>query len=69
MNTNIGKLDKVIRLSIALIIGLLYLMNIITGTVAIVLGVIGTSMLITSLIGFCPLYGPLGINTCKKQKA
>ncbi|EON77637.1 hypothetical protein ADIS_1856 [Lunatimonas lonarensis] len=69
MNTNIGKLDKVIRLSIALIIGLLYLLNIITGTVAIVLGVIGASMLITSLVGICPLYSPLGINTCKKQKA
>ena len=58
MKKNMGSTDKVIRILIALIIGVLYYTGIISGTTAIVL---------TSLISFCPLYLPLGISTCKKK--
>ncbi len=44
MKKNIGKLDRMARIVIALIIGILYATNIITGTLAIVLNDISSSV-------------------------
>jgi hypothetical protein len=67
MKKNMGSTDKVIRILIALIIGVLYYTGIISGTTALVLGILALVFAITSLISFCPLYLPLGISTCKKK--
>lgn len=67
MKKNMGTTDKMIRVIIALIILGLYFTNVISGTIAIVLSALGIIFLITSLISFCPLYSPFGINTCKKK--
>lgn len=67
MKKNVGNTDKLIRLVIALAIALLYFFNVISGTAAIVLGIIAVVMVITSLINFCPLYTLFKINTCKKE--
>ena len=68
MKKNLGSTDKVIRILIALIIGLLYYLGIISGTTALVLGIFAVIFVLTSLISFCPLYLPLGISTCKKKE-
>ncbi len=68
MKKNMGTIDKAIRILIAVIIVILYFTNVISGTLAIVLGVLAIVFVVTSLIGFCPLYPPLGINTFKKKK-
>lgn len=68
MKKNMGSLDKGIRLAIAIIIVALYFTNIITGTLATILLVVGIIFAVTSFISFCPLYLPLGINTCKKPE-
>jgi hypothetical protein len=65
MTKNMGTTDKLIRLSVALVIAILFYMDIITGTTAIVLGVLAVIFALTSLINFCPLYSIFGINTCK----
>lgn len=67
MKQNMGTTDKMIRVIIALIVGVLYYMNIINGTLAIVLSALAIIFLLTSLISFCPLYLPFGIKTCKKK--
>nr|WP_315147279.1 DUF2892 domain-containing protein [uncultured Flavobacterium sp.] len=67
MKKNMGSTDKVIRILIALIIGVLYYTGIISGTTAIILGIFAVIFVLTSLISFCPLYLPLGISTCKKK--
>ena len=67
MEKNVGTIDKALRTVIAIVIGVLYYMEIINGTVAIVAGVIGIAFLLTSLFGVCPLYIPLGINTGGKK--
>jgi hypothetical protein len=67
MKTNMGTTDKIIRIAVAAAIVGLYLGNVISGTLAIVgLAVVGIFVL-TSLIGFCPLYAIFGMNTCKKK--
>ncbi|MCB2214171.1 DUF2892 domain-containing protein [bacterium] len=61
-----SNLDRIIRLIVAAAIAVLYFTGVITGTWAIVLGIIAVIFVITSLIGFCPLYRLLGISTSKK---
>jgi fatty acid desaturase len=68
MKKNMGTADKAIRIVIALIIAGLYFTNIITGTLGIILLVLGAVFLLTSFISFCPLYLPFGISTCKVKE-
>jgi hypothetical protein len=65
MEANMGAIDKRIRLGIAAIIAVLYFMKIITGTLALVLLIVGIIFTLTSFVSFCPLYKIVGINTCK----
>ncbi|MCB9033446.1 MAG: DUF2892 domain-containing protein [Chitinophagales bacterium] len=69
MKHNMGKTDKMIRTAIALIIAVLYFVGVIKGTLAIVLLIVATVLLLTNFISFCPLYTVLGINTNKEDKA
>ncbi len=64
MKKNMGSIDKVIRVVIAIIMGVLYYTGTITGTLGIVLLVVAIVFVLTSLISFCPLYTLFGINTC-----
>lgn len=63
MKKNVGTVDKVIRVSAALVIIALYAANIISGTVAVILLVIAGLLILTSFISFCPAYWPFGIST------
>ena len=64
MTTNMGSTDKIIRILVAVVIAALYFTKTITGTLGIVLMVLAVVFLLTSLIGFCPLYKIFGISTC-----
>ena len=66
MKANMGTTDKGIRVAVAAVIAGLYLGNVISGTIAIVGLVVVAIFLLTSIIGFCPLYAVFGLNTCKK---
>ena len=64
-----GIADRVIRIVIAVVIAALYFTKTepVTGTLGIILLVIGAVFLLTSVISFCPLYTLVGIKTCKKE--
>jgi len=62
-----GTIDRVIRILIAVVVLVLYFAHVISGTLAIILLILAGIFIVTSLIGFCPLYIPLGINTGKKE--
>ena len=68
MKSNIGTLDKVIRVLLALAIVALYFTNVISGIITIILLVFSGIFIMTSFISFCPLYLALGISTRKKEK-
>jgi hypothetical protein len=68
MRINIGPVDRIIRLVLAAVIAVLYLTNAINGTWAVILGILAVAFFVTSFVGFCPLYVPLGISTKKKSK-
>lgn len=67
MKTNMGTLDRVVRILLSVGIALLYATGILSGTWAIIAGVIAVIFLLTSLIGFCPLYRLVGMTTCKRK--
>lgn len=67
MKTNMGTTDQVIRSVAAVLVIVLYLANVISGTPAIVLLVIAGIFIATSFMSFCPLYWPLGISTRKRK--
>lgn len=69
MKKNMGTADRVIRLIIALVFAGLYFGGIVTGTLGLVLLILGGVFVATSLISFCPLYTIVGINTCATKKA
>jgi hypothetical protein len=67
MKANMGTADKVVRILAAILIGILYFMGQITGTVAIILMAVAFIFIATSFMSFCPLYLPFGISTKKKE--
>ena len=67
MKKNMGTIDKVIRIIIALAIVILAYTSVITGVLAIVLIVLAGIFVATSFISFCPLYYPFGLSTITKK--
>ncbi len=68
MKKNMGSIDKIIRILIAIVIAALFFTNVISGTLGIVLLVLAGVFVLTSLISFCPLYTLFGMSTCPKDK-
>lgn len=68
MRKNMGTVDRGLRLVLALLVGVLYFTGMISGTVALVLGVVAVVFLLTSLVGTCPAYLPVGIDTRSKAE-
>jgi hypothetical protein len=69
MKKNMGSTDRIIRVILAIVFAALYFTNTVTGTLGIVLLVLGVVFLLTSVVSFCPLYAPFGISTCPKKSA
>jgi hypothetical protein len=67
MEKNMGTIDRLIRSIVAVVVIILYSTGRISGTLAIVLGIIAIVFLLTSLVSFCPLYKALGISTNKSR--
>jgi hypothetical protein len=67
MKKNMGTIDKVIRILVAVVVVILFFTNIISGTLAYILLALSAIFVVTSLLSFCPLYLPFGLNTGKKE--
>lgn len=59
MKANEGKMDRILRV----VAGLVLLSLTVVGPQSM-WGLVGLVPLLTGLVGFCPLYTVLGINTC-----
>lgn len=62
-----GSADRIIRVIIAAIFGVLYFTGTISGTLGLILLILACVFVLTSLVSFCPLYIPLGIKTCSTK--
>ncbi len=64
-----GSTDRMIRLLAAAMIIFFYLNGTISATTGVILGIVAGIFILTSFIGFCPLYMPFGFSTCKKSSS
>ncbi len=67
MKQNMGTVDRIVRVVLALVVAVLYLTGQLSGLAAVILGVLAVIFLVTSAIGFCPLYVPFKLSTRKRQ--
>ncbi|HEY8688857.1 MAG TPA: DUF2892 domain-containing protein [Chitinophagaceae bacterium] len=67
MKKNMGSTDKIIRIILAVGLGVLYFTHVVTGGVGIALLVVAAIFLITSFISFCPLYSIFGLTSKKNN--
>lgn len=67
MVKNIGSIDRIVRVALALTISGLMLTKQISGIAAIIVGILAVIFVITGLVSFCPLYFPFKISTQKRQ--
>ena len=65
MKRNMSNTDRTIRVIIAALFAYLYFGGIVTGTVGIILVVLGAVFLLTAVVAFCPLYFPFKFSTFK----
>ena len=67
MKKNMGTIDKVIRVLVAVVILVLYFTHVISGTLAVILLILAAVFVVTSLLGLCPLYLLFGLSTKKTE--
>jgi hypothetical protein len=68
MKKNMGATDRIIRILLAAVFAYLYFAGIVTGTVGLILIILGGVFVLTSLVSFCPLYTLFGFNTYPVKK-
>lgn len=64
MKLNEGAVDRILRIIVGLVVLSLAFIGPQTAW-----GYLGVIPLLTGIVGFCPLYALLGINTCKVPRA
>lgn len=68
MKKNVGSTDKIIRILLALVFAALFFTGTVTGILGYVLLALGAIFVLTSLVGFCPIYAVLGMSTCPLEQ-
>jgi hypothetical protein len=67
MKKNVGTIDRVIRILIAVVVVVLYFTKVVSGTLGIILLALAAIFVVTSLLSFCPIWKALGLSTRKKE--
>ncbi len=65
MKKNMGNIDRVIRLTVAVLLVVLVSTGVVSGVWGTVVWVAAGVLALVSAVGFCPLYKLLGMSTCK----
>ncbi|MBW8637846.1 DUF2892 domain-containing protein [Hoeflea sp. WL0058] len=70
MSTNMGMIDRVLRLVIAaaLLFGAFGATSPFSGALFWLAVIVAVVFVITALAGFCPLYRVIGLSTCRTAK-
>jgi len=64
MKKNMGSTDQIVRVVIALIVGVLFFTKVVSGILGFVLLAVAGIFVLTSVVSFCPLYAVFGVRTC-----
>jgi hypothetical protein len=66
MKKNVGRLDRLVRISFALVFAAMVGIGLYGPAASVVLAVVVVALLVTSALSFCPLYVPLNHNTVEE---
>ncbi len=69
MTTNVGTIDRIVRIVVGIALIAFALGFIAPGTPYAWIGWIGVVPLLTALVGSCPLYSVTGLSTCPAKRA
>jgi hypothetical protein len=69
MKRNMGLVDRVIRIALAVVVAVLSFTGRLSPVATIILGILAVVFVVTGIVGFCPLYLPFGISTKRKKAA
>jgi hypothetical protein len=64
MKKNVGSIDKVVRLLLAALFIVLFVLNVVSGILGYVLLAVAAIFILTSLVNWCPIWAAIGVNTC-----
>ncbi len=67
MTANEGTLDRVVRVVLAVVAAIVGFAVGAGSALGIVLLIVAAGLLVTGLVGFCPLYRVLGLSTAKAK--
>ena len=65
MIKNIGQTEKIVRIVLALILAALDFFEVVTGPFSWILSLVAVVLLITALVGHCPINKLMGRNSCE----
>ena len=68
MDRNIGPEDRVVRIVVALALGVIVYLGYLEGTAAIVTGIVAAYLLVTGLLARCVLYKGVGVDTSVQEQ-
>jgi hypothetical protein len=68
LSHNVGTPDRIVRLGLGAILGVVFMAGIVAVPLSYVVGVLSVIMLATGALGFCPIYALLGVRTCPLQR-
>lgn len=69
MRKNMSITDRSIRIIIAAVVAALYFSGMIASTLGLVLLAVAAIFVLTSFVGFCPLYALFGMRTGSSQRS
>ena len=56
LNKNMGTIDRIVRIALALVLFGLIVTGTVSGVLAIIMGVVAAIFAVTSVVSFCPIY-------------
>jgi len=65
MSANVGTPDRIVRIIVAVLAILGAIKT--PGILSVILWIVAAIMVLTAIVGFCPLYRLVGVNTCKTK--
>ncbi len=68
MLRNEGPLDRIARLVIGAVLAVVAVVAGVSSILGIVLGIVAVVLVATAVVGFCPLYRLLGLNTADRDR-
>ncbi len=69
MKKNLNQIDRLTRILVALIVGVLYVLGVIKGLLATTLILLALVWTLTSCFSYCPMYKVLGLSTVKNPSS